>query len=253
MSLIIDCHGHYTTAPSPHDDWRKAQTDAYRAGRRHRPPIPGHLRRRDPRDHRDQPAAPDSRARRRLHDLLAPGLDHGPPCRRRGGQPGLDAALQRPDQAGRRSSIRTPSPGLPAAAVAGRTIASSIAELERCVTGLGFIGCNLNPDPVRRTLDQRAADRPVLVPLLREDGRAGRAGDDPRLGVVQPANFHATGAHLHQRRHHRLHAVPGGRPVARTSPRCASSSRMAAGPCPTTGAAIGAWPTCSRSRPCAST
>ncbi|MEM9173405.1 MAG: amidohydrolase family protein, partial [Pseudomonadota bacterium] len=25
--LIIDCHGHYTTAPSPHQDFRKAQLD----------------------------------------------------------------------------------------------------------------------------------------------------------------------------------------------------------------------------------
>jgi 4-oxalmesaconate hydratase len=26
-------------------------------------------------------------------------------------------------------------------------MAGSIAELERCVSELGFIGCNLNPDP----------------------------------------------------------------------------------------------------------
>ena len=25
--LIIDCHGHYTTAPAPHQDFRKAQLD----------------------------------------------------------------------------------------------------------------------------------------------------------------------------------------------------------------------------------
>src|SRR5262245_59657572 len=31
------------------------------------------------------------------------------------------------------------SPGVP--------IANSIAELRRCITELGFIGCNLNPDP----------------------------------------------------------------------------------------------------------
>ena len=26
--MIIDCHGHYTTAPEPLNAWRKAQTDA---------------------------------------------------------------------------------------------------------------------------------------------------------------------------------------------------------------------------------
>ena len=31
--------------------------------------------------------------------------------------------------------------------VAGGPLDASVAELERCVTGLGFVGCNLNPDP----------------------------------------------------------------------------------------------------------
>ena len=30
--MIIDCHGHYTTAPQPHTDWRKAQKAAFEAG-----------------------------------------------------------------------------------------------------------------------------------------------------------------------------------------------------------------------------
>ena len=28
MTLIIDCHGHYTTAPEPHNQWREAQKAA---------------------------------------------------------------------------------------------------------------------------------------------------------------------------------------------------------------------------------
>ena len=31
--MIIDCHGHYTTAPQPHNAWRDAQLDAFSAGR----------------------------------------------------------------------------------------------------------------------------------------------------------------------------------------------------------------------------
>ena len=30
--MIIDCHGHYTTAPAAHTAWRQAQVAAYRAG-----------------------------------------------------------------------------------------------------------------------------------------------------------------------------------------------------------------------------
>ena len=30
--LVIDCHGHYTTAPAAHDAWREAQKAAYKAG-----------------------------------------------------------------------------------------------------------------------------------------------------------------------------------------------------------------------------
>ncbi|MBU4568841.1 MAG: amidohydrolase, partial [Alphaproteobacteria bacterium] len=36
MTLVIDCHGHYTTAPAPHNDWRDAQKAAFKAG--HPPP-----------------------------------------------------------------------------------------------------------------------------------------------------------------------------------------------------------------------
>src|SRR5215210_3813835 len=30
--MIIDCHGHYTTAPAAHDQWREAQRAAFKAG-----------------------------------------------------------------------------------------------------------------------------------------------------------------------------------------------------------------------------
>ena len=30
--MIIDCHGHYTTAPQAHTSWRQAQQDAYAGG-----------------------------------------------------------------------------------------------------------------------------------------------------------------------------------------------------------------------------
>ena len=32
MTLIIDCHGHYTTAPGPHQEFRQSQLDAFASG-----------------------------------------------------------------------------------------------------------------------------------------------------------------------------------------------------------------------------
>ena len=32
MSFVIDCHGHYTTAPADHDAWREAQLAAFKLG-----------------------------------------------------------------------------------------------------------------------------------------------------------------------------------------------------------------------------
>ena len=32
MSLIIDCHGHYTVLPKGHDTWREEQKTAFKAG-----------------------------------------------------------------------------------------------------------------------------------------------------------------------------------------------------------------------------
>ena len=31
--MIIDCHGHYTTAPRQHEGWRSQQIEAHNAGR----------------------------------------------------------------------------------------------------------------------------------------------------------------------------------------------------------------------------
>ena len=35
--MIIDCHGHYTTAPASHTSWRERQLEAYAAGVRPEP------------------------------------------------------------------------------------------------------------------------------------------------------------------------------------------------------------------------
>ena len=80
----------------------------------------------------------------------------------------------------------------------------------------------LQPQPrsVGRPLDGAAADRSLLVSVLRGDGGAGRAGDGARERVVQP-QLPRHRRPLPQRRHHRLHAVPDRAISSRTFRRCA--------------------------------
>jgi 4-oxalmesaconate hydratase len=50
---------------------------------------------------------------------------------------------------------------------------------------MGFVGLNLNPDPDRGLVARASAHGPLVVSAVREDGRTGRPGDDPRVGQLQ--------------------------------------------------------------------
>jgi 4-oxalmesaconate hydratase len=82
---------------------------------------------------------------------------------------------------------------------------NSIGELERCVQD-GLRRLQPQSRPIRRLFQRAAADRQVVVSILREDGRARRAGDDPRQRLLQSGAAHAP-ARITQRRHHGVHAV----------------------------------------------
>jgi len=146
MSLIIDCHGHYTTAPAPHNEWREAQKAAFKANEA-APPYP---------------AISDDEIRETLEANQIRLIR----------ERGADMTIFSP-----RASAMAPHVGDEAVAKAwaranndliARCVAlypetlagvcmlpqnpkadltGSIEELERCVGELGFIGCNLNPDP----------------------------------------------------------------------------------------------------------
>jgi len=145
--MIIDCHGHYTTAPARHNAWRDAQVAAIDTGGDINPAYPAIsddeicetieanqlrlLRERgadmtifSPRASAMAPhVGSEAVARiwaRRSNDLIKRVIDLYPET--------FAGVCQLPQ-----------SPGI--------SIAPSIDELERCVTDLGFIGCNLNPDP----------------------------------------------------------------------------------------------------------
>jgi 4-oxalmesaconate hydratase len=146
MTLIIDCHGHYTVLPKAHDTWRAAQTAAFKAGE----PAPPY------------PAISDDEIREtieanQLRLLRERGADltiFSPRASAMAPHVGDQSVAVRWAQACNTLIARVVAlyPDtfagvcmLPQSPEADMT--SSIAELERCVTELGFVGCNLNPDP----------------------------------------------------------------------------------------------------------
>ena len=105
----------------------------------------------------------------------------------------LGPGVQRPGLPGDRAVPAKTSPACASCRRSpGARSADWVAELRRCVNELGFVGCNLNPDPSGGYWTCPAADRRVLVPAVRGDGRARRPGDGARQRVVQPGLPHAS-------------------------------------------------------------
>ena len=146
MTMIIDCHGHYTTAPAAHNDWREAQVAAFKSGQS----APAY------------PAISDDEIRETLEanqlrllrergadmTIFSPRASAMAP---HVGDEGIATAWARAnnDLIARCVALYPETfvgvcmlPQSPKADMSG-----SVAELRRCVEELGFIGCNLNPDP----------------------------------------------------------------------------------------------------------
>jgi 4-oxalmesaconate hydratase len=144
--MIIDCHGHYTTAPEPHNQWREAQKAAFKAGDAP-PPYP---------DISDDEIR-ETIEKNQLRLVRERGADmtiFSPRASAMAHHVGDEAvsiawARRCNDLIARVVGLYPDNfvgvcmlPQSPQANLEG-----SIAELERCVNELGFIGCNLNPDP----------------------------------------------------------------------------------------------------------
>ena len=145
--MIIDCHGHYTTAPKPLQDFRDAQVAAFDAG------VPFDLP--DPEISDDQIRESLEGAQLKLQrERGADVTIFSPRASAMAHHIGDEAVSIRwtrvcNDLISRVCRLYPENfvgvcqlPQSP-----GASVAASIAELERCITELGFIGCNLNPDP----------------------------------------------------------------------------------------------------------
>jgi 4-oxalmesaconate hydratase len=192
--LIIDCHGHYTTAPAGHQAFRDQQMARIKD-----PTLP--------------PASPASISDDQIRETIE---THQLKLQR---QRGADITIFSPrasamahhigDESVSQSWTRAcndlikrvtdlypenfvgvcqlpQSPGVP--------VAHSIAELERCVTELGFIGCNLNPDPSGGRWTAPPLTERHWYPFYEKMAEL----DVPAMIHVSSScnpNFHATGAH----------------------------------------------------------
>ena len=191
--MIIDCHGHYTTAPAAHTSWREAQQAAFDAGTA--PP-------RYPDISDDEIRESIEGSQLRLMDER--GIDltiFSPRASAMGHHIGDEAVSDRWTRACNDLIARVvelfpdrfvgvgqlpQSPGAP--------ITGSVAELRRCLEELGFVGVNLNPDPSGgHWTSAPLTDRswyPLYEAMVELDVPAM-----VHVSAVTNRNFHATGSH----------------------------------------------------------
>jgi 4-oxalmesaconate hydratase len=165
--VIIDCHGHYTTAPPALREFRDAQLAALRDGTAQPgPPVIG--------DDELAASVADQQLRvmrERGTDLMilsprASGMAHHV------GDPAVARAWARVNNdlvhrvAGLHPGAFAPACQLPQ--TPGGDLADAVAELARCVEELGFVGCLLNPDPSGGYWQAKPLTDPYWFPLYDE-------------------------------------------------------------------------------------
>ncbi|HEY0532965.1 MAG TPA: amidohydrolase family protein [Actinoplanes sp.] len=190
--MIIDCHGHYTTVPAAHTSWRTAQLAAWEAGEL----SPAYPNISDD-DLRESIEGSQLKLMRERGVDLTIFSPRASAMAHHQGDAGVSRAWAQAcnDLIARVAGLypdhfvgvaQLPqSPGVP--------IANSIAELRRCVLDLGFVGCNLNPDPSGGHWDSPPlTDRswyPFYEAMVELDVPAM-----VHVSAVTNPNFHATGS-----------------------------------------------------------
>ena len=191
--MIIDCHGHYTTAPELHNQWRIDQLAAFAAGE----PSPAY------------PEISDDIIRASIEEnqlklITERGSDltiFSPRASAMGHHEG-DQSISLEWTVACNNLIKRVVDLFPETFVGvaqlpqspGADLTATIAELERTVTELGFIGVNLNPDPSGGLWQTLPLTDKFWYPLYEKMVEL----DVPAMVHVSAScnvNFHATGAH----------------------------------------------------------
>lgn len=192
--MIIDCHGHYTTAPAKLQEFRDVQIRHY-----------------------EDPANPAAKLKAVSDDEIRQSIEENQlkALRARG----ADLTLFSPKASAMAHHIGDEAVSLEWTRInndmihrvtqlfprnfvgvcqlpqsVGVSIKSSIAELRRCIDELGFVGCNLNPDPSGGHWSGPPLTDNSWYPFF----EALVELDVPAMIHVSGscnANFHATGAH----------------------------------------------------------
>jgi 4-oxalmesaconate hydratase len=193
--MIIDCHGHYTTAPSEFEAWRKAQIAAFES--RSSGPAKSALKISDDQVRASLEGAQLKLQRQRGTDLTifsprAAGMAHhvGDAATSRVWSEICNDMIHRCVSLYPKNFVGVcqlpQSPGV--------APANCVPELERCVKELGFIGCNLNPDPSGGYWKDPPLTDKWWYPLYEKMVEL----EVPAMIHVSSScnpNFHATGAH----------------------------------------------------------
>lgn len=191
--MIIDCHGHYTTAPEAHARWREQQIAAFDSG------LPAPM----------YPGITDDDIRQLLERNQLPLL----------AERGTDITLFSPRASAMGHHLGDEETSLSWARACndlirrvvdlypesyvgvcqlpqspGASISGSVKELERAVRELGFVGCNLNPDPSGGHWTWPPLTDKAWYPLYEKMVEL----EVPAMVHVSTScnpNFHTTGAH----------------------------------------------------------
>ena len=193
--LVIDCHGHYTTEPKALFDWRKRQIDAIGS--------PSQAPRIDELDiSDDQLRESVEGAQLRLQRERGTSLTIFSPRASGMGHHVGDAAVSAAWSRVSNDLIFRLTQLYPKNFVGvcqlpqstGVAPKNCIAELERCVSELGFVGCNLNPDPSGGFWKEPPLTDKWWYPLYE---KMVELNVPAMVHVSASANsvFHATGAH----------------------------------------------------------
>ena len=192
--MIVDCHGHYTTAPEGLQTFRAAQIAGLSD-----PSLPSPL----------DPTISDGEIRTSLENAQL----------KFSRERGTDVTIFSPRASAMAHHIGTEATGIAWARACndliarvcqlyprnfvgvaqlpqspGAGLAASIRELERCVNQLGFVGINLNPDPSGGHWNSPPLTDKFWYPLYEKMVEL----DVPAMVHVSSScnpNFHATGAH----------------------------------------------------------
>ena len=192
--LIIDCHGHYTTAPAALQKYRDAQIAHFKAPGSAAPAMPrmGDDEIRESIEKNQLKLQRERGADITIFSPRASAMAHHV------GDESISSAWTRAcnDLIKRVVDLYPENfvgvcqlPQSP-----GASVARSAAELERCVAELGFIGCNLNPDPSGGHWTAPPLTDRYWYPFYEKMVEL----DVPAMVHVSAScnpNFHATGAH----------------------------------------------------------